>query len=206
MKQKALIRLSIVLMTLAMSLGATGSPEKANEKQHWLSDYQDDPFLFNFDGYRITRYRSPTPTQVEGGQLIDTENLRKRIRSQQPPVLINVQPVQWRQGIFLLQKPQSGIPGSIWLPNVGLGEAEQVWLDYFQYYLHEKTNGRTDISIVLYCTADCWMSWNAVKRAYSWGYTQLYWYKVGIDGWQEAELPEENLKPEPFPVKMPEKL
>ncbi|WP_290698520.1 rhodanese-like domain-containing protein [Amphritea sp.] len=201
MKWRGKIRLFITLIALAMSFSVTGSPEK--ESPHWLSDYEDDPFLFNFDGYRITRYRSPTPKKAEGGERINTTALHDKIRSDHPPVLINVQPLEWLQGIFLQQQPQVGIPGSRWLPNVGQGEPEQVWLDYFRFYLHENTDGKTDSDIVLYCTADCWMSWNAVRRAHSWGYTELYWYKEGIDGWQEAELPETTLKPEPFPVNMP---
>jgi rhodanese-related sulfurtransferase len=39
------------------------------------------------------------------------------------------------------------------------------------------------------------MSWNAVKRAASWGYTQLYWYRDGIDAWEAAKLPTENAEP-----------
>ena len=31
--------------------------------------------LFSADGYRTTLYRSPTPQQVEGGQVIDTATL-----------------------------------------------------------------------------------------------------------------------------------
>ena len=198
MKRRGKTKLFIVVMLMLISLNTPGSPDKAN--QHWLSHYQDDPFLFSFDGYRITRYRSPTPDHAEGGQLITTAELNAIISSEIPPLLINVQPLQWRQGIFLQQQPQTGIPGSRWLPNVGQGEPEQIWLDYFRFYLHENTDGRTDTDIVLYCTADCWMSWNAVKRAHSWGYTQLYWYKEGIDGWQEADLPETTLSPEPLPV------
>ncbi|BBB25894.1 rhodanese-like domain-containing protein [Amphritea japonica] len=183
-------------MLLLISLNTPGSPDKAD--QHWLSNYQDDPFLFNFDGYRITRYRSPTPDHAEGGQLITTAELNAKISSETPPLLINVQPLQWRQGVFLQQQPQPGIPGSRWLPNVGQGEPEQAWMDYFRDNLYQGTGGRKNLAIVLYCTADCWMSWNAVKRAYSWGYTELYWYKEGIDGWQEADLPETTLSPELF--------
>lgn len=32
--------------------------------------------LFSADGYRTTLYRSPTPQQVEGGQVIDTAMLQ----------------------------------------------------------------------------------------------------------------------------------
>jgi rhodanese-related sulfurtransferase len=39
------------------------------------------------------------------------------------------------------------------------------------------------------------MSWNAAKRAVSWGYTAVYWYRDGTDGWEAAKLPVENAEP-----------
>ncbi len=45
---------------------------------------------------------------------------------------------------------------------------------------------------VFYCLANCWMSWNAAKRAASWGYTRVYWYRDGTDGWEAAKLPLRN--------------
>jgi rhodanese-related sulfurtransferase len=32
------------------------------------------------------------------------------------------------------------------------------------------------------------MSWNAAKRAASWGYRRVYWYRDGTDGWEAAKL------------------
>ena len=40
--------------------------------------------------------------------------------------------------------------------------------------------------LVIYCQADCWMSWNAAKQALSYGYTNVAWYPEGTDGWQRA--------------------
>ena len=41
------------------------------------------------------------------------------------------------------------------------------------------------------------MSWNAAKRAASWGYKQIYWYPDGIDGWDAANLPTADAEPAP---------
>ena|SRR5260221_13984569 len=60
---------------------------------------------------------------------------------------------------------------------------------YFRTNLERGTNGRLDTPIVFYCRADCWMSWNATKRAASWGYTHVFWYRDGTDGWAAANLP-----------------
>jgi rhodanese-related sulfurtransferase len=43
------------------------------------------------------------------------------------------------------------------------------------------------------------MSWNAAKRALSYGYTNIAWYREGTDGWAAALLPLEEVQPEPRP-------
>jgi PQQ-dependent catabolism-associated CXXCW motif protein len=53
--------------------------------------------------------------------------------------------------------------------------------------------------LVLYCLANCWMSWNAAKRALSLGYSDVAWYPEGTDGWFAALLPLEDATPEPRP-------
>ena len=40
---------------------------------------------------------------------------------------------------------------------------------------------------MFYCARNCWMSWNAARRAVvELGYTSVYWYPDGPDGWREA--------------------
>jgi rhodanese-related sulfurtransferase len=41
------------------------------------------------------------------------------------------------------------------------------------------------------------MSWNAAKRALTYGYSDVAWYPEGTDGWQFADLPLEDSHPEP---------
>ena len=40
--------------------------------------------------------------------------------------------------------------------------------------------------LLFYCLKDCWMSWNAAKRAIALGYRHVYWFPEGTDGWTEA--------------------
>ena len=42
------------------------------------------------------------------------------------------------------------------------------------------------------------MSWNAVKRASSYGYRRIYWSRAGTDGWLEAGHPVEEATPVPI--------
>ena len=72
--------------------------------------------------------------------------------------------------------------------------------DYFVRGLAKATHGDRARLVVLYCLADCWMSWNAAKRAMTIGYTNVTWYPDGTDGWQwPPDLPLEEATPEPRP-------
>ena len=53
--------------------------------------------------------------------------------------------------------------------------------------------------IVIYCLRDCWMSWNAAKRAMTMGYRNVVWYPDGTDGWEDALLTLAPCKAEPRP-------
>jgi len=72
-------------------------------------------------------------------------------------------------------------------------------LDYFSNGLQKAANGDRSHPLVFYCLADCWMSWNAAKRALSLGYSDVAWYPEGTDGWSAAGLPLREATPEPRP-------
>ncbi|MBW8353251.1 sulfurtransferase [Pseudomonas protegens] len=155
--------------------------------------------LFSADGYRTRLYRSPTPTQVEAAQIIDTQGLQALLQQQPKPLLIDVYRRQWLQGRFIDSEPHANLPGSHWLANTGDGELSPEWQQYFNRYLQQLSAGNRQRPLVFYCRADCWLSWNAVKRAAALGYTSLYWYRDGLDAWEAAGLPVVAAQPEAFP-------
>ena len=69
--------------------------------------------------------------------------------------------------------------------------------DYLRQGLARASGGNNATLLVIYCQADCWMSWNAAKRVLSYGYTNVAWYPEGTDGWQRANLPVADSQPEP---------
>ncbi|HEY0524065.1 MAG TPA: PQQ-dependent catabolism-associated CXXCW motif protein [Stellaceae bacterium] len=144
-------------------------------------------------GYRLDEYRAPTPRSVSGGRTIDTAEARA-LWEEGGAVWVDVLPAPRRpegQRPEAVWKPipRRDIPGSIWLPDVGRGELSPERDGWFRDNLATATHGDRTVRIVFYCLADCWMSWNATKRAASYGYTALYWYRDGTDGWEEAKLP-----------------
>ena len=78
--------------------------------------------------------------------------------------------------------PHRDIPGSLWLPDVGRGALSPSSKAIFATISKRRPTAAVRAPVVFYCLADCWMSWNATKRAAGWGYTQLYWYRDGTTG------------------------
>jgi PQQ-dependent catabolism-associated CXXCW motif protein len=151
------------------------------------------------DGYRMDDYRSPTPATVAGGVALDTDAARKLWESG-AAVWIDVLPAPRRPAnlpasALWMPVPHRDIPGSLWLPDIGRGALSSEFESYFHHHLEAATNGRKDAAVVFYCLADCWMSWNAAKRAASWGYTEVFWYRDGTDGWEAAKLPMADAEP-----------
>ena len=96
-------------------------------------------------------------------------------------------------------KPRYDIPGSLWLPDTGYGELSAPMLGYFLSGLRDATQGDASRTLVFYCQRDCWMSWNAAKRALASGFAKVDWYPDGANGWAEAGYPLEERTPSPRP-------
>src|ERR1700691_3841175 len=154
------------------------------------------------DSYRQSDYRAPTPATLKGARVLTTEEAAAMWRGP-APASIDVLPQARRPkdlpaDVVWRDKPRSDIPGSLWLPDTGYGELAPVVLDYFRRGLDKALAGRQR-SLVFYCLKDCWMSWNAAKRALALGYADVAWYPEGSDGWTAAGLPVEKRAPEPRP-------
>jgi PQQ-dependent catabolism-associated CXXCW motif protein len=155
------------------------------------------PELFNAEGFRSSHYRSPTPNHAEHAQTLDTTALQHLLIQQPASALIDVYGRQWLHGVFIEDEVHANLPNSTWLANTGLGELDAQWQRYFEDNLKRITNGNKAWPLVFYCRSDCWLGWNAVKRAHLLGYSNLYWYKDGIDAWEQAGLPLIPAQPEP---------
>lgn len=167
---------------MAFSATANESSATANES------------FFNAEGYRDKHYRRPTPETAPAGQILSTDQLAAFI-AEGDPVLIDVQAITVRPEIeefglsWLPNSQRMHIEGSTWLPNVGYAELDERMTHFFRTNLELLSGGDLDRPLVFYCVVDCWMSWNAIRRADALGYRNLYWYPDGTDGWADAGRP-----------------
>jgi PQQ-dependent catabolism-associated CXXCW motif protein len=151
------------------------------------------------EAFRNESYRAPTPTTLRGARVVSTAEAQALWQTQSA-AFVDVMPHAPRPanlpaGTLWREKPRMNIPGSIWLPDTGYGELPASAEGYLRSGLQQATRGDRARLVVIYCLRDCWMSWNAAKRAVSWGYTGVVWYPEGVDGWQEARLPLEQGRP-----------
>lgn len=151
------------------------------------------------DDYRMDHYRALVPDGLVGAVTVDPEAAHALWLAK--AAFVDVfprapKPANLPEGTIWRQKPRLSIPGAIWLPNVGYGAIADVTAEYFQTGLTKVTEGDLSKPVVFFCLEECWMSWNAAKRAIEWGHLQVYWFPEGTDGWNFWDYPVEEVKPE----------
>jgi PQQ-dependent catabolism-associated CXXCW motif protein len=153
------------------------------------------------DGYRTDHYRSPVPLTLKGARVL-TDREAMKIWSAKSAIFIDVyphppKPPNLPAGTLWRETTHQSIENAVWLPNVGYGVLSQASDAYFRRNLENLTHGDKAKQLVFFCLRNCWMSWNAAKRALSYGYTNVDWYRDGTDGWQEAGGLIDDVRPLP---------
>ncbi|MEF2552092.1 PQQ-dependent catabolism-associated CXXCW motif protein [Aurantimonas sp. A2-1-M11] len=152
--------------------------------------------------YRTEDYRAPVPATLAGGTVIDTEEAERLHEA--GVVFVDVLPRAPRPknlpaGTLWRPKPRNDIPGSLWLVDTGYGELPPAMEAYLMDGLERASGGDKSRPLVIYCDRDCWMSYNAAKRAIRAGYSAVHWYPDGVQGWSEAGNDLAAAEPEPRP-------
>jgi PQQ-dependent catabolism-associated CXXCW motif protein len=118
----------------------------------------------------------PTPSSIPGGQVITTAGVMDLQRRQIPHVLIDV-----LGGPNMLP---NAMPGA-WMSEPG-SFSDQVQMRATAM-LMDATQGKKDTPLVFYCLSPhCWMSYNAALRAINAGFTNVLWYRGGVEAWSRS--------------------
>jgi PQQ-dependent catabolism-associated CXXCW motif protein len=154
------------------------------------------------EGFRMEQYGAPVPATLQGARVVSTEEA-EQLWKNDDAIFIDVLPLKPKpelpEGTVWQEEKRFDIPGSIWLPDVGYGALTPEMESWYRDHLDALSAGDSSRTLVIYCKADCWMSWNAAKRAIGWGFSGIAWYPGGTDEWEAAGLPLEERVPEPRP-------
>ena len=153
------------------------------------------------DGYRMLDYRSPTPSTLNGAEVVGTGEAAA-LWSEGLSAFIDVLP--------RVPKPQNLPPGTIWrhpprqLAGRDMAAEHRLrsperggrsLLPARSPNGNQRGSAETDQAFL--CQRACWMSWNAAKRALEYGYGRVSWFPDGTDGWLDAGLPLQRTEPYP---------
>ncbi len=137
--------------------------------------------LSSATGFRTQKLSDITPSKLDGVALIGTQELARALLSAKPPTVVDV------MGLF------ETIPQSVALVGAGvaLENPEQ------DAELEKRIGALLNLlapdraaPVVFFCAGrNCWQSVNAALRATKLGYTQVQWYRGGLESWVAAGLP-----------------
>ncbi len=121
----------------------------------------------------------PTPASIPGGQIITTKGLVELVQRQSPYVLFDV------------LGGQMMLPGSTPLVEAAQpGTFDDQVSQRMGQFLEQNLQGNKQIPLIFYCqSVQCWMSYNAALRAINLGYSNVLWYRGGIEAWQNIQGP-----------------
>lgn len=176
------MRSLIVLLNAIVLAFAPGAPSSAEAGGGALP-----PGVDPATGFRMQRYRAPTPDFLPDGAVVDSAGVRAAM-SDGRTLLVDVYPPKGAgpdplDGTWRNSETRQTIPGAVWLPEVGRGFLADDYEAYFRRNLAALTGGDLNRPLLFFCTADCWQGWNAARRAILWGHGAVSWYPGGTDQW-----------------------
>jgi PQQ-dependent catabolism-associated CXXCW motif protein len=130
-----------------------------------------------------TNFGAETPTRLAGAKTIATIELVARLKSEARPVLVDV----LDEG-----EQHMTLPTAWWWRAAGNYPNDEAAgrLTGLLGALLSTAVPKRDTPIIFFChSSRCWLSHNAALRAIAAGYTNVLWYRGGIEAWKAAGLP-----------------
>lgn len=149
-----------------------------------------EPALFDAEGYRAARYRSPIKADPAPADVIDI-SAALALEPGRDALFIDVMPAEGGlrdrvSGAWRLTREHLTIPGALWFPETGRAPVDTGLWQALEAAIGEARLAAPDQPVILFCRTDCWMSWNAARRLARAGVGNVHWLAEGTDGWHAA--------------------
>lgn len=153
-----------------------------------------DDASFDSDGFRTQRYRTPVTAPPSPATKIAL-SAALELRPDRDALFLDVMPAEGgvREkpgGGWRLSQRHETLPGARWYPETGRSPVDPVLWNAL--LASARTVGKP---VIVFCRADCWMSWNAARRLALAGVRDVYWLAEGTDGWHAAGKPLVDARP-----------
>lgn len=154
-------------------------------------------------GYWTGPIHGPVAATLRGATVIHTRKLAELLKPGSV-LVVDVsdaprRPADMAPQAPWLPLPHPAIPGALWVPGAGLGVISPAVDKFFRERLALGTGNDLSHKLVIYCHEQCWLSWNAAKRAIGYGYRSVYWFPDGMEGWRAAGLATQVAQPQAPP-------
>src|SRR3984957_1652934 len=150
-------------------------------------------------GYWMGAIHGPVAATLSGATVIHTKKLAALLKLG-GVMVVDVsdaprRPDNMASAALWLPLPHPVIPGALWIPGAGIGAISPPVDTLFRARLAQGTHNDLAHRLVIYCHRNCWLSWNAAKRAVSYGYRNVFWFPDGMEGWRAAGFPTATAEP-----------
>lgn len=148
------------------------------------------PGLFDEDGYRSARYRTPIKQDPRPAPHLALAAALE-LDPQGDALFIDVMPVEGgvrdpQTGQWRLSQQHLTIPGAQWHPETGRAPVDPDLWRGLEQAITKARQKRPGLPVIIFCHSDCWMSWNAARRLARGGVPNVWWLAEGTDGWHAA--------------------
>ena len=143
-------------------------------------------------GYRVTAYRAVVPSPPPSVARIGAAEVARLVDAGRA-ILVDVVPaeggVRGADGHWRLAREERGIAGAAWFPEAGRGRIDPAIERWFVASVRRLRARQPRAPLIVFCLADCWMSWNASLRLRRAGLRDVRWFAEGADGWRDLGRP-----------------
>lgn len=186
------MRMAAALATFAILLGTSAVAQDA---------------VIDAEGYRSARYRAPVTVDPRPASRIALPAAIE-LAQQGGALFIDVMPAEGgvrdpATGRWRLSIEHETIPGAAWHPEAGRSPVDPALWHGLEQAVAIARKRHPARPVVVFCRADCWMSWNAARRLASRGVSGVWWLSEGTDGWHAAELRLVPARPVSIPRQQP---